>query len=120
MLPVAIEDARFSQPRKNLARQASRTQHRHTRLTFQVSTDQAAIRLAAQILQVLVTHLPRVNERIGHQFAQEVSPRCVRKLRRCAKLSKLTHHRILAHERRMQTADHFEQKPVRFTSAIGL
>jgi hypothetical protein len=64
VLPVAIEDARFSQPRKNLACKTSRTQYCHTRLTFQVPTDQAAIRLTAEILQVKMTHLPGVNERI--------------------------------------------------------
>jgi hypothetical protein len=41
-------------------------------------------------------------------------------LRRRAKLAKLTHHRILAHKRRMQTADHFHQKLVRLTSAMDL
>jgi hypothetical protein len=41
-------------------------------------------------------------------------------MRGIAKLPKLTHHRILSHERGMQTADHLDQKPICIAPKVGL
>src|SRR5262249_39845407 len=108
------------QPGNNLTRKTSRAEHRHTWLSFQVFADQTAVRLASQILQMMMAHLPRIHEQIRSQIAQEPAPGCIWKYSRRAKLAKLTHHRILANQWRMQAADHFQKKLISIASVVDL
>jgi hypothetical protein len=64
--------------------------------------------------------LPRVDEHIRRHLTKELAPRRIRKLRGIAKLAKLTHHGVLSNKRRVQTADHLEQKLISIAPEVGL
>ena len=64
VMQAAIEQAHVSQPRQNLTRQTSGAQHRDTRTSLQVSSDQASIRLASETLQMVMPDEACINEQI--------------------------------------------------------
>src|SRR3979490_1115843 len=113
MLPVTIEQTRArltNQPGQNLARQLARAQDRDGRHTLNVLSDETAVRLTADSLQMIVAHAFGINENIGGEQSQEPAPRRVEKPCVRAELLELAHHRRFTKERRIQTTDYLAQE----------
>src|SRR6266404_4475752 len=67
---------------------------------------------------MFVAHALGIGGKIVGELTQEPTPRRVKKPGMRAELFELAHHRRFTQQRRNQTADHFEQEPIRFPAAI--
>src|SRR2546421_12116469 len=61
---------------------------------------------------MIAAHALGINHQVRRQLTQEITPGCFRKLRVEQKFFELAHHGRLAHDRRIQTANHFEHECV--------
>src|SRR5437867_4261202 len=83
-----------------------------------MTTHQTTISLTSQSLQMFVTDALSVNQNVRHELTEKPTPGIRGQFRLRAKLAELTHHRGLANQRRIQSANNLQKKFVRVLAAI--